>query len=167
MTKKLLLLVVSVLAVGLPLANAQKDAGKPYEARDPQPCGSRKDPAKGAPSATQAAHYVTCDREAIDGSGHLGQIADLKVEVGKGHASTIYDQAPNIDPAQTVYAFRGSFKSYYCSIVAGGIADTGKNCQTSDVPAATGSCYKDSFGDWHCTLGGPMLNLKYNMPPMK
>jgi hypothetical protein len=166
MTKRSLLLVTLVLAVGLPLAHAQKDAGKPFGARDPQPCGSRKDLAKGAPSATQAAHYVTCDRETIDSYNRLGQVGDLKVEVSKGHPFTLYDSAPNIDVSQTVYGIRGSFKTYSCTAMKDGGAE-GKNCQTSDVPVAIGACYKDNFGDWHCTLGGAQLNDKNDMPPLK
>lgn len=167
MTKRLLLLVALVLAVGLPLANAQKDAGKPYGARDPQPCTSRKAPAKGGPSAAQAAQYVTCDREAIDGSGHLGQIGDLKVDVAKGHPFDAWrDSHPSIDVTQTVYDIRGSFKTAYCTAMKDG-AMAGKNCLTGDVLTSTGSCYKDNFGNWHCFLQGQQVNEKYNMPPLK
>jgi hypothetical protein len=162
-----LLLVPVVLAMSVPISYGQKDTGKPYGARDPQPCASRKLPAKGAPSAAQAAQYITCDREAIDGYGHLGQIGDLKVEVSKGHAFNVYmDSAPNIDVSQTVYGIRGSFKTAYCTAMKdGGVAR--KNCLTSDVPTAAGSCYKDNFGDWHCTLGGQQVNERNDMPPLK
>jgi hypothetical protein len=167
MTKRLLLVVVLVLAVGLPLAYAQKGAGKPFGARDPQPCGSRKAPAKGAPSAAQAAQYITCDREAVDAFGYLGQLSDLKVEVSKGHAFTMYDQAPNIDVSQTVYGIRGSFKAYHCAVVDGAVTLADKNCMTSEFPTANGNCYKDNFGDWHCGLQGIGINAKFNMPPLK
>ena len=167
MTRKLLLLTVLMLAVGLPLAHAQKDAGKPYGARDPQPCGSRKAPRWGAPSAAQAAHYVSCDKEIVDAFGHLGQLADLKVEVSKGHAFTMYDQAPNIDVKETVYGIRGSFKMTYCSVVDGAVTLAGKNCMASEFPTTLGNCYKDNFGDWHCGLQGAAVNTRFNVAPMK
>lgn len=167
MTRKLLSLVVSLLAVGLPLAYAQKGAGKPFGARDPQPCPSRKVPAKGAPSAAQAAQYIACDKEIVDAFGYLGQIADLKVEVSKGHAFTMYDQAPNIDVNQTVYGIRGSFKSFHCAVVDGAVTLADKNCMTTEVTTANGNCYKDNFGDWHCGLLGQAMNTKFNQPPLK
>jgi hypothetical protein len=167
MTRKMVLLAALMMIVGLPMAYAQAGAGKPFGARDPKTCTDRKAPAKGGPSAAQAAMYVACDRERIDDYNRLGQVGDLKVDVAKPHTFNIYmDSAPNIDTAQPVYGIRGSFKTGYCTAMKdGGVA--GKNCQTADVPVANGSCYKDNFGDWHCTLGGAQLNAKNDQPPLK
>ncbi|HLY62524.1 MAG TPA: hypothetical protein VKV95_17420 [Terriglobia bacterium] len=153
MTKRFLLLVVLVVCVGLPLAFAQKGAGKPYLARDPKTCDSRKAPEKGEISAAQAAQYLTCDMEVINGFGQLSQVTDVKVEVGKGRPFNINtDSIPDIDVSALVFNIRGSYNWAYCSKVDGTVTVAGKNCSRGPQPAAQGMCYKNNFGDWHCSM---------------
>jgi hypothetical protein len=171
MTKRLLLLAVSTLAVGLPLANAQQDAGKPYGARDPHTCASRKAPAKGAPSSAQAAEYFTCDSEAITGLKQLNQVADVKVEVApKGRPFSILTEPyADIDPDKPVYNIRGSFILQFCVALDGSIVKPGKNCQALDETNATGICYMSTFGDWHCHMqdSGAWAHIRQGVPPLK
>lgn len=160
MTQRLLLLFALGLAVGLPQAFAQKHvekgSGKPYGARDPQTCASRKEPAKGAPSAAQAAQYFACDQEGVDGFRNLTQVADVKVEVApKGRPfNVLTDSVPDIDVSALVFNIRGGFTQNYCTLVGGNgqYSNAGKNCLVYDEPNAKGTCYKDNFGDWHCQM---------------
>jgi hypothetical protein len=153
---RILLFAALIVFVGLPLAYAQKDSGKPYGARDPHTCASRKDPAKGALSAAQALQYLSCDMEGIDGFGHLAQVADVKVEVAKGRPFNINtDSTPDIDVSELVYNIRGGLTTGYCSIIDNTVTVAGKNCLISDQPNAVGICYKSNFGDWHCSMRDP------------
>ena len=171
MTRRLLLLVVSVLAVGLPLAYAQKDAGKPYGARDPKTCDSRSAPAKGAISAAQAAVYFTCDSEGVTGLKQLNQVADVKVQVAPSGRPFNVSTEPyaDIDPAEPVFNIRGSFVLEFCVPLDGSIVKPGKNCQALDESIATGVCYKSTFGDWHCHMqdSGAWAHLRQGVPPLK
>ena len=171
-SKLLLLAGALILFAGLPLAYAQKDSGKPYGARDPHTCASRKDPAAGALSSGQALQYLSCDMEGIDGFGHLSQVANVKVEVAKGRPFNINtDSIPDIDVSQLVFNIRGSLTTGYCSIVDGTVTLAGKNCMISDQPNAVGMCYKSNFGDWHCSMRDPTGTLPAHshdfQPPLK
>jgi len=147
------LLIALLLAVGLPLANAQQGSGKPYGARDPHTCDSKKAPANGAISVAQAIQYFNCDMEALDGVGHLSQVADVKIEIGKGHAFNIYlDSHPGIDVSQPVYDIRGSFTSGYCSVIDGSLSLTGEIDPSRPVYPVRGTY--DAYTCWNPTYDG-------------
>ena len=166
MRRKPLLLVMLLLALGAPLARAQKDAGKPYGARDPKTCASRKAPENGAISAGQAAEYVACGYEGIDGFGSLVQVANVKVEVAKGRAFNInLDSNLNVDSSRQVYPILGSFTLGYCRKL--GVANQGENCMIKSQPTAVGECYQDTSGDWHCTMTDTAAVPQLNQPPLK
>jgi hypothetical protein len=145
---------------------AQSHPGAPYGARDPAVCGSRKAPAKGAPTIDQAKAYFFCDSElAVPGTfggngGHLYLVSDVKLDVASSSRpfNILTDSTSAIDPAQPVYNIRGSYAKYQCMTPGSGGGGTypfGKNCNRYDIPKATGMCYKDTFADWHCVfLGG-------------
>jgi hypothetical protein len=91
------------------------------------------------------------------GGSTLYLLQDLKVEIGGG---TPLLQMPMIhrpggaDPNGTVYAIRGSYKKYQCTVISKVYPDAGKNCRVYDVPKATGSCFRTNFGEWSCSLPG-------------
>lgn len=124
---------------------------------------STKEPVKGGPSVAQATQYVLCGVSGeSEGRGYLYLISDLKIEVApSGRPYNAWtDSTPDIDPKQPVYALRGSYVSYQCTHPAqgGGFGlPAGKNCIRYDAGSnmplrATGFCYKDAFGDWHCKI---------------
>ena len=162
MTRSLMLRVAVVLAVSLSPAFAQKDAGKPFGARDPRTSDSRKAPTKGAISAEQAKQYVISDTERVTQSIASGMllhlVTDVTVEVGKGRPFNMQSDSfgwatsNGIDPAETVFPIRGGFTSWTCSKLGTINGDPGKNCTKLPQPAAKGICFKSSFGEWHCTM---------------
>jgi hypothetical protein len=141
---------------------AQPGSGARFGARDPHTCGSRKEPARGAPTAAQLTQYFICDNEFFQPASATGPLLYLidnaKVEVGKGRPfSIVTDAYTDVDPSQTVYPIRGSYTQYQCSVPQPPSAPfnapkAGKNCFKYEAPAATGICYKSTFGEWHCKM---------------
>jgi hypothetical protein len=147
--------------------------GVQYGTRNPRTCASRSAPRMGAPSAAQAAQYVICELEQGDGTHPLSLVANVKVEVAAvSHASNNFTReitAADIDPSQPVWDIRGSFTNYRCaplnSLIAGNDFARTHNCWVLDQPIATGYCYKNTFGDWHCGLLGKRTDWQMNVLP--
>lgn len=152
---KLLLIFVALLAVTFPFAIAQPGAGKPFGARDPRTCPSRN----AGLTAAQAREYFICDSEVAEVyTGSLYLVTDVTVQVGKGRPFNMQSDSfgwattNGIDPTQTVYPIRGSFTSWQCSKLGTITGVPGQSCTMTPQPAAQGICFKNSFGDWHCTM---------------
>ena len=122
-----------------------------YDARAPRICSK----VTKAPSAVQAAVLVQCTMDAVSATG-LGLIQDVRLEMGSSRAFVYYSDAgfAGIDLNAKVYDLRGSYTSYFCSLVASSLNGPGKNCIKSAVPAAQGWCWKTTFGDWKCKMQG-------------
>jgi hypothetical protein len=104
-------------------------------------------------------------------SGSVGDllylVTDIVIEVGKGRPfNALTDSYTDIDPSQPIYPIRGSYVGWQCGVVGSIGAAAGHNCARNDGASQGGTCYKDSFGDWHCkmccTLGS---NQKAGYPP--
>ena len=151
------LVLLSSLTLLTSISIGQQGLGAKYGSRDPVTCPTIKEPAKGAPSVAQATKYTACTMEGEMGSTTLYLLQDIKVEIGGG---TPFLQIPSIhrpgnaDINGTVYAIRGSYKKYQCTVISKVFPNAGKNCRVYDVPKATGSCYRTNFGEWSCTLLG-------------
>jgi hypothetical protein len=146
--------------------------GAKYGTRDPRTCSSRTAPIRGAPTADQAAQYVVCEMEQGDGGNPLSLVTNVKVQVASvSHAPTQLINTPSdIDPRQPVWDLRGSFTSYSCASLGSLLASNDfartHNCNAGDAPNATGYCYKNTFGDWHCALfGAPANERTHVLPP--
>jgi len=147
--------------------------GAKYGARDPRTCSSRTAPAHGAPSAEQARQYVICELEQGDGRSPLLLVTNVKVQVAAvSHPPNQFVQesaAATIDPREPVWDLRGSFTSYRCdslsSLMAGNDFARTHNCWVIEQPVATGYCFKDTFGDWHCGMMGTSTNWRTNVLP--
>lgn len=147
--------------------------GAKYGTRDPRTCSSRTAPAHGAPSAEQARQYVICELEQGDGAGPLSLVTNVKVQVASvSHAPNQFVKeitTARIDPREPIWDLRGSFTSYHCkslgSLTASNDFARTHNCSMSDQPSATGYCYKDTFGDWHCGMLGAATNERPNVLP--
>ena len=81
-------------------------------------------------------------------------------------------------PAPRTCALRESFIAWHCYAPKPHVGPDsfpvptqGRNCRKSEAKAATGICYKDSFGDWHtmlCCEGHAISETKWmvsNFPP--
>jgi hypothetical protein len=157
MTRKLLMVAALTLSAGLTLTDAQQGLGKPFGARDPRTCPSRKD----GLSVAQAKQYVICDYEKVlqpnTSTALLYLATDVTVQVGKGRPFNMradsfgFATTNGIDPSETVYPIQGSFTGWYCSPLHLA-SDTGKNCSKVPQPAAKGICFKSSFSEWHCIM---------------
>jgi len=103
---------------------------------------------------------VTCEEEdAIGNTLHL--VDNVKVQVGSGRPfKARTDVNSEIDPSQPVYPIRGSYVRYACDVphlwpatnTSPAQNTAGKNCRLTDQPHASGSCFRTTFGDWHCFM---------------
>jgi hypothetical protein len=143
--------------------------GAQYGAREPATCTSRTAP----PNAETARKYLLCDMEGLDGFQNLLLLTDVTVQLAAPRAF-IYAQDSSrsqIDVKAPVYDIRGKFKQFQCSkpILGGGAYTATHNCNLYEQPQAAGSCYRDTFGDWHCTMAGNRLastnQVREQMPP--
>lgn len=160
-----------------PCAFAQKSVGVKFGAPDPRTCSSRK--ANGAPTAAQLAQFFICDTEKMTPSTVSGDllylVGNLNLQVGKGRPFNVNtDSWSDVDPSQTVYPIRGNYTEWQClepdPHPIGNAPRAGKNCFKYDAPGATGVCYKDTFGDWHCkfccaTVGSGQGGVEFFPPP--
>jgi len=94
-------------------------------------------------------------------------IENLKLTVGKGHMPSLSESDTDMDRDSPIYPIRGSFTRYNCYTFR---SAPGRNCTATDEPAATGTCYKTSFGDWHCNMADSYSIIDDsrrhpNMPP--
>ena len=143
--------------------------GAQYGAREPTVCASRKAP----PSASTVTQYVLCGMEGIDVLNDLVLLTNVTVQMGsaRGYAYLQDSAKDKIDVRAPVVDIRGRFKIYQCGKpeMGGGVFTATHNCVSYDQPVATGSCYKDTFGDWNCALVGNRLAsaalVKDQMPP--
>lgn len=141
--------------------------GAKYGSREPQTCADTKAPAKGAITAAQAAPYVICSQEGVQGD-LLYLVENVKVTVGGGRAYNSFSDsyATDIDTNALVYPIRGSYDKYQCHRVDADNA--GKNCTLYRNPKAGGKCYKTTFRDWFCSMSddsNDINNREYNLPP--
>jgi hypothetical protein len=164
-------------AVAMQTAPAQAGEGAKYGTRDPQTCASAKEPAKGAISAELARKYVICQKEEVAHTqGFIYLLENVTVEIGKGVPLLELSRGARPtdgDPDGVVYPIRGSLKEYQCAVASDGGAlgprynNIGKNCNVYDEPKATGTCYRTTFGDWHCSMSDLNSRQIPNQPPPK
>ncbi len=139
-------------------ARSGNGIGAQYGVREPTTCSSRSTPPTSAATARQ---YVLCGMEGFDGVENVIILSDVNVQVAAPRAF-IYTQDSGdkqIDVRAPVYDIRGSFKEYQCGKPhpGNGTFAATHNCILYDQPEARGSCFRDTFGDWHCSLTGSRL----------
>ena len=143
--------------------------GAQYGAREPSTCKSRT----AAPTAATVKQYVLCGMEGIDFGNNLILLTNVSVQMGHPRAYAYQqDSAKNqIDNTAPVIDIRGGYKLYQCGkpILGGGMFTATHNCFSYDQPVASGSCYRDTFGDWNCSMVGnrpaSSSQVKDQMPP--
>jgi hypothetical protein len=132
-----------------------------YQSRAPRICSKVKSP----PSEAVAAVLVQCTMEA-DSLFGVGLVQDVKLEIGKSRKFVYQTDAglTGIDLNAPVYPLQGSYTSYLCKTITNQ-TPAGKNCIKSVVPAASGWCYRNSFGDWMCRMQGAPPKMEAAGPP--
>lgn len=135
-------------------------------------CPSRLEPRRGRISVAQAKMYVICRHEKEDKYGpprlHLIDILSLEI-APKSRPVTgrdiMYFPEMSIDVEKPAYDIRGSIITYGCMPISrDNFVTRGKTCQAYIQPKSSGACYLDTFGDWHCTLGGSGV-FESRIPP--
>lgn len=140
--------------------------GAQFGTREPAVCANRKGPI----NAATAKQYLICDSEGVKFRDTLFLVSNVVVQVGSPRAFNMgSDSGANaIDTRAQVYDIRGSYTAYQCgkqSTMLNAFGNT-HNCSKFPYTAGQGRCWKDTFGDWHCTMagsGGTQVN--YQMPP--
>jgi len=131
--------------------------GVKFGTREPQACASRTAPAHGAPSADQARQYVLCEQE-VAGPGQISLITNVKVQVAPTNHPpnqlVLALHGSDIDLREGIWEIRGSYTQYLCAELSlqPTVFSKTHNCNVTDMPTATGYCYKNTFGDWHCGM---------------
>ena len=153
-------------ALLLPTGSHAQPIGAPFQSRDPATCSNRSAPARGPMTAAIARAYVACSREGVR-MQHIYLVAGMDIEVGRSRPFQQSDQGhSDIDPAQPVYPIRGRLLVYFCARVSDDGSNAGKNCDVINMPAATGECYRTTFGDWTCDMSSPdFTTVRQEMPP--
>src|SRR5258706_12797123 len=151
------LLIAAAITAMPGVCATQPGAGANYGARDPEACKSRKDPAKGAPTAEQARHYFACDSErevagAVPRASRLYLVSDVVLEVAPVSRpfNIRTDTQTDIDPRQPVYNIRGSYAEYQClhpESNGTGTNHKGRNGNRWANATASGVCYVGPLAD--------------------
>ncbi|HEY5481280.1 MAG TPA: hypothetical protein VIL39_07355 [Verrucomicrobiae bacterium] len=128
--------------------------GAKFGTREPATCPNRKNP----PSAVTAKQYFICDWEATVLPLQISLVSDVTIELGAARPFN-YNQdsaSTGIDVRSVVYDARGKYTSYQCIPQSAALNDfaNAHNCNKYPYTTAQGRCYKDTFGDWHCWMGG-------------
>ncbi len=151
-----------------PTVTSAEPIGAPYQSRDPATCSNRSAPVSGPMTALIARAYVACSREGIR-EDHVYLVGGMDLEVGRSRPFQLSDQNnSDVDPKQPVYPIRGRLLIYYCARVSDDGSNAGKNCDIINIPAATGECYKTTFGDWTCDMSNKdYTTIRQDMPAPK
>jgi len=142
-------------------------ATSPFGAHEPRTnCPPRK--FAGPPTARQAMDLLICDSEKYVG-GYLYLVSDVTVQTGKSRPYSGWSDSghTDIDTTAAVWPIQGQVTSFQCSrrdAMLG--ADPSRNCLRTDNTQATGTCYVNTFGEWHCAMpGGTGVFMPGNQPP--
>lgn len=133
-------------------ADAQGKLGAKYGSRDPRVCEKTPSPGK-VPTAAEAVASIICNGEHERGNESLFLLEDVKVtQIGKGspYKPGVDFNVDDLDPKFLIYPIRGSFKKYQCG--QPDLFEPGKSCHLYDEANAQGRCYKDTFGEWQCSM---------------
>jgi len=148
--------VALTVQLGLAIAGvqAQPAPGAAFGAREPTPCPSRKLP--GRPTAAQALALVVCDDEKY-AAGYEYLVSGVTVQIGKSRPYSAWSDSghTDIDVTAPVWPIQGSISNFQCSRRDAMLGqDPDRNCLRTDSPQATGTCYENTFGEWHCAMAG-------------
>jgi hypothetical protein len=127
-----------------------------FATRDPRQCTGFT----AQPSAAAATILIQCTMDGKS-TGYINLIQNVTVQLAPPRAF-IYDSDSflnEIDTKALVIPLRGSLTAYGCS-PANTVTVAGQNCESYEIPAGTGRCWKTTFGDWKCSMGGASANAR-------
>ena len=161
-------MVLVLMACKSPVTSAQTASGPAkygevtgvgdrYGSHNPRTCPPGSLSGGKAPSVTQATMSIVCNLEGPSIDNSLILLSEVTVQIGQGRSyteSNMYN-ATDADVNAQVYPIRGSLKKYICSPLPPlGIFPAGQQCSMFPAAVAVGGCYKNTFGDWHCSMSG-------------
>ncbi len=140
--------------------------GAKFGTQEPATCPNRKGPI----NAVTAKQYFMCDSEGELFRNTLFLVGNVTVEVGSARpfSYNLDSASQGIDNRAQVYDIRGSYATYQCAPQTTLMNDFGNthNCSKFTSPTAQGHCWKNTFGDWHCTMAGsPGEQTNHVTPP--
>jgi len=160
--------VASGAAAARPPAGANR-----FGTREPHTCANTKAPAGTRIDAAHAREYLLCQAEGVKGD-FLYLVENLTLEVGAPDPMAVRERFgfSEIDMRVTPIAIRGSFQSYQCKPLDAQFDsrfyNLGKNCNVYDNRHAAGYCYKNTWGDWKCSMTDLNVNgddRHFQVPP--
>ena len=118
-----------------------------FGTRNPRQC----EPVKHKPSEAEAAALIQC---ALDSQSHdyMTLYNNITVSMAGSRVYQFRSDSGNsdIDTTSPVYPIRGVMDQYVCHQAGELAAD--KSCLITHMAKASGSCFKTTFGDWHCSM---------------
>jgi hypothetical protein len=137
-------------------ASAQVQVNTDFATRDPRQCKGYT----AQPSVAAATVLIQCTMDGKS-SGYINLIQNVTVQLAPARAFIYRSDSflNEIDTKANVIPLRGSLTAYGCS-TANTVTVAGKNCESYDIPAGTGRCWKTTFGDWKCSMGGANANAR-------
>jgi hypothetical protein len=91
----------------------------------------------------------------VAGPSQISLLSNIKVQVAPvSHTPNPLVHPVDADTREGIWDIRGSYTQYLCTELSRQPTAFSKahNCDVTDMPTATGYCYKNTFGDWHCGL---------------
>jgi hypothetical protein len=112
---------------------------------------------------------VVCNLEGPGIDQSLMLVSEVTVQIGQGRSynNSNLNDATDADVTAQVYPIRGSLKRYICSpLPPRGIFPAGQQCSMFPAATAAGLCYKNTFGEWHCSMSGGLGSQgEFKQPP--
>ena len=131
--------------------------GARFGSHNPRTCPQGSLSGGKAPTVTQATMSIVCNTEGPYIDNSLILLSEVTVQIGQGRSyteSNLFD-VTDADVHAQVYPIRGSLKKFICSPLPPlGIFPAGQQCSMFPAASAAGVCYKNTFGDWHCSMSG-------------
>lgn len=128
-----------------------RSVGARYGTRDPRICNRRPDHF----TPDLAKDVFICDAE-HEFNGSLYLVTNVAVDVGGSRPfdPALDDKKPGIDRMQPVFDIHATYNNYQCSPIPASHFDNPniRTCNQFHTANAAGGCYRNTAGDWHCTL---------------
>ena len=147
--------------------DAVRSIGARYGTREPRLCDRR--PAQF--TAAQAKDVFICDAE-HEFNGNLFLVSDVLVNMtaSRPFDPSVDARRPEIDPSQPVLDIRATYNNYQCGPIPASHFDNPniRTCNKFHTSNAAGGCYRNTAGDWHCSLldfGASTIATAKNVSP--
>lgn len=160
-------LILLLIIIAAPMPAQAAGIAELYGTREPYQCGPFTDISGSAPTAEEALAIYVCDyeRNPVGIASKLFLLEDVSIQVGRSRpfGQTSDFSLHDADPSLAVFPIRGTATRIQCGEI--NTRNQGANC--AETPSrGEGTCYRNTFGEWSCTMfmtdAGP---LRTNLPP--